>query len=119
MFRVRRLVQPVAATLPKTLLSWRKLEVGPKLLAWYRPKPQSPSRRCVWREYSSIRPCIAAFADHAKATAVWEPVRTSRSVPIFKFDRTRCFAGQSPLISVSQLFMTERSGSAQQGGGRL
>ena len=27
--------------------------------------------------------------------------------------------GQSPLISVSQLFMTERGGPAQQGGGRL
>jgi hypothetical protein len=27
--------------------------------------------------------------------------------------------GQSPLISVSQLLMTERSGPAQQGGGRL
>ena len=27
--------------------------------------------------------------------------------------------GQSPLISVSQLFMSERSGPAQQGGGRL
>jgi hypothetical protein len=49
MFRVRRLVQPVAATVLKTPLIWRKLELGPKLLAWYLPKPQSPSRRCVWR----------------------------------------------------------------------
>ena len=38
-FRVRRLVQLVAATVPKTPLIWRKLEVGPKLLAWSRPKP--------------------------------------------------------------------------------
>jgi hypothetical protein len=29
------------------------------------------------------------------------------------------FGGQSPLISVSQLFVTERGDPAQQGGGRL
>ena len=32
---------------------------------------------------------------------------------------TKSVLGQSPLISVSQLFMSERSGPAEQGGGRL
>jgi len=37
----------------------------------------------------------------------------------FRCAKPKTFAGQSPLISVSQLFMTERGGPAQQGGGRL
>jgi hypothetical protein len=43
-------------------------------------------------EYSSILSCIAALADHAKATAFWGRGERVAPFPIFKFDAGKqCF----------------------------
>jgi hypothetical protein len=53
------------------------------------------------------------------ATAVYGHATRATPNEFSGFPKIKPAAGQSPLISVSQLFMTERGGPAQQGGGRL
>jgi hypothetical protein len=118
MFRVRRLVQPVAATPQNTpdLAQTRTRSEAARMV---------PPQTAV--AIASLRLALSIpRSDHALRHSRTTPRRLRLGASVneslrsnFKFDRTRCFAGQSPLISVSQLFMTERSGSAQQGGGRL
>ena len=53
------------------------------------------------------------------ATAIFGSIKRAAPRQFRRRAKPKAYWGQSPLISVSQLFMTERGGPAQQGGGRL
>jgi hypothetical protein len=62
---------------------------------------------------------LAQIQRVAMATAVCGSAIRAVSDELWGFVKIKPVAGQSPLISVSQLFVTERGDPAQQGGGRL
>jgi hypothetical protein len=70
-FRVRRLVQAVAATVPKTPLILAQTRSRPEAARMVPPQTAVAIASPRLALSTSIRSCIAAFADHAKATAFW------------------------------------------------
>ena len=108
MFRVRRLVQPVAATPQNTpdLAQTRTRSEAARMV---------PPQTAV--AIASLRLALSIpRSDHASRHSRTTPrrLRFGASVneslrSIFKFDRTRCFAGQSPLPEIATGYPPARS----------
>jgi hypothetical protein len=68
--RVSRSASGQAATVPKTPLIWAQTRSRPEAARMVPPQT-AVAIASLRLAYSSIRSCIAAFVNHAKATAFW------------------------------------------------